>query len=90
MDPRATEQLTAAEAAGIAALCGRTSDLLEHRIQAAARFSAGVAEAMKAMREMAALGKAAFDSSPGSHRPQSRVVFEDEELSTLIAGEMLR
>jgi hypothetical protein len=38
MDRRATEQLKAAEAAEIAALCGRTSDLLEHRIQAAARF----------------------------------------------------
>jgi hypothetical protein len=90
MDRRATEQLKAAEAAEIAALCGRTSDLLEHRIQAAARFSAAVTEAVKAMREIAALGKAAFDSWPGSHQPQSGVVFGGEELSTLIAGEMFR
>ena len=82
-------QLKDAQDAELHSLQGRTSDLLDRRLQAAARFEAAVTEAVKAMREIAALGKAAFESWPGK-QPEHGVIFGGQELQVLIAGELYR
>jgi hypothetical protein len=89
LDARGRQQLKDAQDAELHSLQGRTSDLLDRRLQAAARFEAAVTEAVKAMREIAALGKAAFESWPGK-QPEHGVIFGGQELQVLIAGELYR
>ena len=65
-------------------------DLLDRRLQAAAPFEAAVTEAVKAMREIAALGKAAFESWPGKKTTGAAVSYLAVRSSGLFAGELYR
>lgn len=89
LDAKGKQQLAAAEAAAISALRSRTTALLDRRLEPARVFEAAIVEAVRAMREIAALGKAAWEAWPGQ-QPDHGVVFGGSELSVLIAGELAR
>lgn len=89
LDARARQQLEDAQAAEIRGLQGRVADMLERRLAAAHEFEQSITSAVAAMRQIAALGKAAWEAWPGQ-QPTAGVAFGGEELTILIAAELAR